>query len=53
MGGCRDTENESLDNWEMLLLLLNSPTFGHMRSQLTNHKVGIILDVQAWSEKLY
>ena len=30
-----------------------SPPIGHMRSQLTNHQVGIVLDVQAWSEKLY
>ena len=31
----------------------NSPPIGLMRSQLTNHQVGIVLDVQAWSEKLY
>ena len=30
-----------------------SPPIGHMRSQLTNHQVGIVIDVQAWSEKLY
>ena len=36
-----------------LLSLTNSPPIGHMRSQLTNHQVGIVLDVQAWSEKPY
>ena len=32
---------------------LSSYSIGLMRSQLTNHQVGIVLDVQAWSEKLY
>ena len=36
-----------------VIVVTNSPPIGHMRSQLTNHQVGIILDVQAWSEKLY
>ena len=54
MGGCSDTENESLNNWEMLLLSLTLLLgIGHMISQLTNHQVGIVSDVQAWSEKLY
>ena len=33
--------------------ITNSPPIGQMRSQLTNHQVGIVLDVQVWSEKLY
>ena len=49
MGDCRDTENESLYNLEMLLLLSLSPPIGHMRSQLTNHQT--ILDVQTWSKE--
>ena len=49
MGDCRDTENESLNNLEMEM----SPPIGLMRSQLTNHQVGIVLAVRAWSEKLY
>ena len=36
-----------------VIVVTNSPPIGHMRSQLTNHQVGIVLDVQAWSEKLY
>ena len=36
-----------------VIFVTNSPPIGHMRSQLTNHQVGIVLDVQAWSEKLY
>ena len=36
-----------------VIVVTNSPPIGHMRSQLTNHQVGIILDVQGWSEKLY
>ena len=36
-----------------VIVVINSPPIGHMRSQLTNHQVGIVLDVQAWSEKLY
>ena len=36
-----------------VIVVTNSPPIGHMRSQLTNHQVGIILDVHAWSEKLY
>ena len=28
-----------------------SPPIGHMRSQLTNHQVGIVLDVQTWSKE--
>ena len=36
-----------------VIVVTNSPPIGLMRSQLTNHQVGIILDVQAWSEKLY
>ena len=36
-----------------VIVVINSPPIGHMRSQLTNHQLGIILDVQAWSEKLY
>ena len=36
-----------------VIVVTNSPPIGHMRSQLTNHQVGIILDDQAWSEKLY
>ena len=35
-----------------VIVVTNSPPIGLMRSQLTNHQVGIILDVQAWSEKL-
>ena len=35
-----------------VIVVTNSPPIRHMRSQLTNHQVGIILDVQAWSEKL-
>ena len=35
------------------IVVTNSPPIGLMRSQLTNHQVGIVLDVQAWSEKLY
>ena len=35
-----------------VIVVTNSPLIGHKRSQLTNHQVGIILDVQAWSEKL-
>ena len=33
-----------------VIVVTNSPPIGHMRSQLTNHQVGIVLDVQAWSE---
>ena len=36
-----------------VIVVTNSPPIGHMRSQLTNHQVGIVLDVQVWSEKLY
>ena len=36
-----------------VIVVTNSPPIGHMRSWLTNHQVGIVLDVQAWSEKLY
>ena len=36
-----------------VIVVTNFPPIGHMRSQLTNYQVGIILDVQAWSEKLY
>ena len=36
-----------------VIVVTNSPPIGHMRSQLTNYQVGIVLDVQAWSEKLY
>ena len=36
-----------------VIVVTNSPPIGHMRSQLTNHQVGIVLDVHAWSEKLY
>ena len=36
-----------------VIVVTNSPPIGLMRSQLTNHQVGIVLDVQAWSEKLY
>ena len=36
-----------------VIVVTNSPPIGLMRSQLTNHQVGIILDVQTWSEKLY
>ena len=36
---------------------MSPPTTGRcyslMRSQLTNHQVGVVLDVQVWSEKLY
>ena len=31
----------------------STPPIGLVRSQLTNHQIGIVLDVQAWSEKLY
>ena len=31
-----------------VIVVTNSPPIGHMRSQLTNHKVGIVLDVQSW-----
>ena len=33
-----------------VIVVTNSPPIGHMRSQLTNHQVGIVLYVQAWSE---
>ena len=36
-----------------VIVVTNSPPIGLMRSQLTNHQGVIILDVQAWSEKLY
>ena len=36
-----------------VIVVTNSPPIGHMGSQLTNHQVGIVLDVQTWSEKLY
>ena len=36
-----------------VIVVTNSPPIGHMRSKLTNHQVGIVLDVQAWSEKLF
>ena len=36
-----------------VIVVTTSPPIGHMRFQLTNHQVGIVLDVQAWSEKLY
>ena len=38
---------------EDVIVVTNSPSIDLMRSQLTNNQVGIILDVQAWSEKLY
>ena len=38
---------------DVIIVVTNSPPIGHMRSQLTNHQVGILLDVQEWSEKLY
>ena len=34
-----------------VIVVTNSPPIGHMRSQLTNHQVGTILDVQAWSKE--
>ena len=37
----------------VIVVVTNSPPIGHMRSQRTNHQVGIVLDAQAWSEKLY
>ena len=36
-----------------VIVVTNSPPIGLMRSQLTNHQVGNVLDIQAWSEKLY
>ena len=41
--------------WQLgdVFVVTNSPLIGLMRSQLTNHLVGIVLDVQAWSEKIY
>ena len=36
-----------------VIVVTNSLPIGHMRSQLNNYQVEIILDVQAWSEKLY
>ena len=38
---------------DVIVVVTNSPPIGHMISQLTNHQVEIVLDVQAWSEKLY
>ena len=36
-----------------VIVVTNSPVIGHMRSQLTNHQVGIVLDILVRSEKLY
>ena len=36
-----------------IIVVTNSPPIGLMRSQLTNHQLGIVLVVGAWSEKLY
>ena len=36
-----------------VIVVTNSHPIGLMRSQLTNHQGGIILDIQTWSEKLY
>ena len=38
---------------EDVIVVTNSPPIDLMRSQLTNNQVEIVLDVQAWSEKLY
>ena len=34
-----------------VIVVTNSPPIGHMRSQLTDHQVGIVLDVQTWSKE--
>ena len=57
MGGCRDTENESLNNCEMLLLLLtllllvtwSSPSRNCIRCPGVVGKT--ILNVQMWSKE--
>ena len=36
-----------------VIVVTNSPPVGRMRSRLTNHQVGIVLAIRAWSEKLY
>ena len=61
MGGCGDTENESLYNWEMLLLSLLSSYWSHeisadqSPSRNCIRRPGVvgktILDVQTWSKE--
>ena len=36
-----------------VIVVTISPPIGHLRSHVTNHQEGIILDVQTWLEKLY
>ena len=36
-----------------VIVVTNSPPIGLMRSQLTNHKLGIVLAIRAWSQVIW